>query len=114
MNSNIKSLKFLSNLNLSIVLTYLLLLNNYRLLLLPIFFRCRPADYAFPSKQFRCLFVWTCFFATFASRFGGGVGSGTGNRGSEKKNFEKSFGERKIFLPLQPATEVTTEGKKKD
>ena len=28
-----------------------------------------------------------------------------------KKNFKKVFGKRKSFLPLQPATEVTTEGK---
>jgi len=31
-----------------------------------------------------------------------------------KKNFKKSFGKQKILLPLQPATEVTTEGKEKD
>jgi hypothetical protein len=31
-----------------------------------------------------------------------------------KKNFKKSFGKRKRFLPLQPATEVTTKGKQGD
>ena len=38
----------------------------------------------------------------------------TGIGEAKKKNFEKSFGERKIFLPLQPATEVTAKGRRRD
>ena len=30
------------------------------------------------------------------------------------KSFKKVFGKRKSFLPLQPATEVTTEGKERE